>query len=182
MGVNVIDRRLHPSGKSLPNRQRFIRLAKAAIKDAVVRSIRERSLGDVKSGEVVNIPFKKIAEPRLRHASQGGDREHVLPGNKEFVKGDTLPKPKSGEGGGGSEGAPDGEGEVRATSRPAARAASAVTGPMHATSGGRASGRPALSCSARKPSTVDGDVKVTTWALASSAATAAGGGSAAALR
>jgi hypothetical protein len=111
MGVNVIDRRLNPSGKSLPNRQRFIRLAKAAIKDAVVRSIRERSLGDVKSGEVVNIPFKKIAEPRLRHASQGGDREHVLPGNKEFVKGDTLPKPKSGEGGGGSEGAPDGEGE-----------------------------------------------------------------------
>jgi len=111
MGVNVIDRRLNPSGKSLPNRQRFIRLAKAAIKDAVVRSIRERSLGDVKSDEVVNIPFKKIAEPRLHHASQGGDRDHVLPGNKEFVKGDTLPKPKSGEGGGGSEGSPDGEGE-----------------------------------------------------------------------
>jgi len=111
MGVNVIDRRLNPSGKSLPNRQRFIRLAKAAIKDAVVRSIRERALGDVKSGEVVNIPFKRIAEPRLHHASQGGDREHVLPGNKEFVKGDTLPKPKSGEGGGGSEGSPDGEGE-----------------------------------------------------------------------
>ena len=33
MGVNVIDRRLNPSGKSLPNRQRFIRLAKAAIVD-----------------------------------------------------------------------------------------------------------------------------------------------------
>jgi len=111
MGVNVIDRRLNPSGKSLPNRQRFIRLAKAAIKDAVVRSIRERSLGDVKSEEVVNIPFKKVAEPRLRHAAQGGDRDHVLPGNKEFVKGDTLPKPKSGEGDGGSEGSPDGEGE-----------------------------------------------------------------------
>ena len=111
MGVNVIDRRLNPKGKSLPNRQRFIRLAKAAIKDAVVRSIRERPLGDVTSKEVVKIPFKKVAEPRLRHASQGGDRDHVLPGNKEFVKGDTLPKPKSGEGGGGSEGSPDGEGE-----------------------------------------------------------------------
>ncbi len=111
MGVNVIDRRLNPKGKSLPNRQRFIRLAKAAIKDAVVRSIRERSLGDVTSKEVVKIPFKKVAEPRLRHSSQGGDRDHVLPGNKEFVKGDTLPKPKSGEGGGGSEGSPDGEGE-----------------------------------------------------------------------
>ena len=42
MGVNVIDRRLNPSGKSLPNRQRFIRLAKETIKEAVVRSIRER--------------------------------------------------------------------------------------------------------------------------------------------
>ncbi len=112
MGMTVIDRRLNPSGKSLPNRQRFIRLAKSAIKDAVVRSIRERALGDVDSKEVVNIPMKRIAEPRLRHSGQGGDRDQVMPGNKEFLRGDTLPKPKSGEGGGrGSEGAPDGEGE-----------------------------------------------------------------------
>jgi uncharacterized sporulation protein YeaH/YhbH (DUF444 family) len=111
MGVNVIDRRLNPSGKSLPNRQRFIRLAKAAIKDAVSRSIKERALGDVESKEVVSIPMKRIAEPRLRHASQGGDRDQVLPGNKEFVRGDTLPKPKSGEGDKGSKGSPDGEGE-----------------------------------------------------------------------
>jgi uncharacterized protein len=111
MGVNVIDRRLNPSGKSLPNRQRFIRLAKAAIKDAVARSIRERALGDVESKEVVSIPMKRIAEPRLRHSSQGGDRDQVLPGNKEFVRGDTSPKPKSGEGDKGSKGSPDGEGE-----------------------------------------------------------------------
>jgi uncharacterized sporulation protein YeaH/YhbH (DUF444 family) len=111
MAVNLIDRRLNPSGKSLPNRQRFIRLAKAAIKDAVARSIRERALGDVESKEVVSIPMKRIAEPRLRHASQGGDRDQVLPGNKEFVRGDALPKPKSGEGEKGSKGSPDGEGE-----------------------------------------------------------------------
>ena len=111
MGVNVIDRRLNPSGKSLPNRQRFIRLAKAAIKDSVARSIKERALGDVESKEVVSIPMKRIAEPRLRHSAQGGDRDQVLPGNKEFVRGDTLPKPKSGEGDKGSKGSPDGEGE-----------------------------------------------------------------------
>ena len=111
MGVNVIDRRLNPSGKSLPNRQRFIRLAKTAIKEAVVRSIRERSLGDVDSKEVVNVPMKRISEPRLRHSSQGGDRDRVLPGNKEFVGGDTLPKSKSGEEGHGSKGSPDGEGD-----------------------------------------------------------------------
>ena len=72
MAVNVIDRRLNPSGKSLPNRQRFIRLAKDTIKEAVVRSIRERSLGEIEDKEVVSIPMKRIAEPRLRHSSQGG--------------------------------------------------------------------------------------------------------------
>jgi len=111
MAMNVIDRRLNPSGKSLPNRQRFIRLAKETIKEAVVRSIRERALGDVDSKEVVSIPMKRIAEPRLRLSSQGGDRDQVFPGNKEFVQGDTLPKPKSGGGEKGSQGAPDGEGE-----------------------------------------------------------------------
>jgi len=109
--MNVIDRRLNPSGKSLPNRQRFIRLAKETIKEAVVRSIRERSLGDVENKEVINIPMKRVAEPRLRHASQGGDRDQVFPGNKEFIQGDTLPKPKSGAGEKGSQGAPDGEGD-----------------------------------------------------------------------
>ena len=111
MAMNVIDRRLNPSGKSLPNRQRFIRLAKETIKEAVVRSIRERSLGDVENKEVINIPMKRVAEPRLRHASQGGDRDQVFPGNKEFIQGDTLPKPKSGAGEKGSQGAPDGEGD-----------------------------------------------------------------------
>jgi uncharacterized sporulation protein YeaH/YhbH (DUF444 family) len=35
----------------------------------------------------------------------------VLPGNKEFVEGDTLQRPKRGGAGGGSEGAPDGDGQ-----------------------------------------------------------------------
>jgi uncharacterized sporulation protein YeaH/YhbH (DUF444 family) len=111
MGMNVIDRRLNPSGKSLPNRQRFMRLAKETIREAVVRSIRERTLGASSGKEEVSIPVKRIAEPRLRHAAKGGDRDQVFPGNKEFVQGDSLPKPKSGGGDKGSEGAPDGEGE-----------------------------------------------------------------------
>jgi uncharacterized sporulation protein YeaH/YhbH (DUF444 family) len=111
MAMNVIDRRLNPSGKSLPNRQRFIRLAKDTIKESVIRSIRERGLGEVGQKQVVTIPMKRIAEPRLRHAAQGGDRDQVFPGNKEFVAGDLLPKPKSGAGDKGSKGAPEGEGE-----------------------------------------------------------------------
>jgi uncharacterized sporulation protein YeaH/YhbH (DUF444 family) len=110
-GFNVIDRRLNPSGKSVPNRQRFLRLAKETLREAVARSIRDRALADVDKKEDVKIPIKRISEPRLRHAASGGDRDQVLPGNKEFVQGDTLPKPKSGAGGQGREGAPDGEGE-----------------------------------------------------------------------
>jgi uncharacterized protein len=110
-GFNVIDRRLNPSGKSLPNRQRFLRLAKDTLREAVARSIRERALADVEKGGDVAVPTRRIAEPRLRHAASGGDRDHVLPGNKEFVQGDTLPKPNGGAGGQGREGAPDGEGE-----------------------------------------------------------------------
>jgi len=38
-------------------------------------------------------------------------RDHLLPGNKEYVPGDTIPRPRGGGGDGGSEGSPDGEGE-----------------------------------------------------------------------
>jgi uncharacterized sporulation protein YeaH/YhbH (DUF444 family) len=110
-GFNVIDRRLNPSGKSLPNRQRFMRLAKETIREAVARSIRERGLADAGKSEPIKIPVKRIAEPRLRHASSGGDRDQVMPGNKEFVQGDTLPKPKNGAGGKGREGSDSGESE-----------------------------------------------------------------------
>ncbi|MGC1304941.1 MAG: YeaH/YhbH family protein, partial [Caulobacteraceae bacterium] len=67
--------------------------------------------GDVDQRETVSVPIKRIAEPRLHHASQGGDRDRVFPGNKEYVQGDTLPKPRSGPGGDGSKASPDGEGE-----------------------------------------------------------------------
>ena len=111
MRMNFIDRRLNPGGKSLPNRQRFLRVAKQAIRDQVVRSIRDRGLADAAGPQGVDSPMRRIAEPRLRHAAPGGDRDQVFPGNKEYVAGDTLPKPKGGEGEGGRQGSPDGEGE-----------------------------------------------------------------------
>jgi hypothetical protein len=110
--MNFVDRRLNPKGKSHTNRQRFIRLARETLKEAVVRSIKERALGDLDTKEVVDIPRQRIQEPRFRHASRGGNREHVLPGNKEFVQGDTLPKPAEEEGGGqGGQASDHGEGE-----------------------------------------------------------------------
>ena len=82
---HFIDRRLNPKDKSLVNRQRFLRRARAQIKDAVNKSLKDRKITDVGGGESVSIPTKGIREPRLRHASSGGRRERIFPGNKEFV-------------------------------------------------------------------------------------------------
>ena len=43
--------------------------------------------------------------------TRGGDRQRVLPGNKEFVSGDRIEKPKGGQGGRGRQGSKDGDGE-----------------------------------------------------------------------
>ena len=108
----IIDRRLNPRGKSLANRQRFIRRTRAQIREAVKDSVTGRKITDSANGEQVKIPAKGIAEPRLQNSRSGGERERVFPGNKEFGRGDKIPKPSGGgAGGGGKEGSDSGEGE-----------------------------------------------------------------------
>jgi uncharacterized sporulation protein YeaH/YhbH (DUF444 family) len=109
--MNIVDRRPNPKGKSLGNRQRFIARAKAEIKGAVQEALRKRKVADVGSGEKVSIPSKGITEPTFRHSRRTGRSEYIVPGNKEYVVGDEIPRPQGGGGGGGSEGSPDGEGE-----------------------------------------------------------------------
>ena len=108
---HFIDRRLNPKDKSLVNRQRFLRRARAQIKDAVNKSLKDRKITDVGGGESVSIPSKGISEPRLRHASSGGRRQRIFPGNKEFTPGDRINKPPSGKGEGGKQASDSGEGE-----------------------------------------------------------------------
>ncbi len=109
--MNIIDRRLNPKGKSLANRQRFLRRARQQILKAVREASGERSITDIVGGERISIPMDGLREPAFRRSSQGGTRDHVVPGNKEYVEGDLIPRPPSGGGSGsGSEGSPDGEG------------------------------------------------------------------------
>ena len=50
------------------------------------------------------MPKKDISEPSFGFG-RGGDREFVLPGNREYVAGDRIPRPEgSGSGGGGGSG------------------------------------------------------------------------------
>lgn len=109
--MNIIDRRRNPGGKSLENRQRFLRRAKAFVRDAVRESSKDRSIKDFEQGGEVAIPVRGVSEPRLTHASSGGRRESVLSGNKKYVAGDTISKDQAGGSGSGWEGSPDGAGE-----------------------------------------------------------------------
>ena len=108
---HFIDRRLNPKDKNLGNRQRFLRRTRAQIKEAVNKSLKDRSITDVDKGETVSIPSKSIREPRLRHAQTGGRHERLLPGNKEFTPGDRIARPPQGGGGGGKRASDSGEGE-----------------------------------------------------------------------
>ncbi|HYG89413.1 MAG TPA: YeaH/YhbH family protein [Azospirillum sp.] len=108
--MNIIDRRLNPQGKSLANRQRFLRRAKEQVIKAVRDASSKRSIQDVESGDKISIATGGVREPTLHRSNSGGLRDYVVPGNKEYVEGDTIPRPEE-QGGRGSEGSPDGEGE-----------------------------------------------------------------------
>ena len=51
---NFIDRRLNPKDKSLGNRQRFLRRARAQIKEVVNQSLKDRSISDVDGGQTID--------------------------------------------------------------------------------------------------------------------------------
>ena len=69
----VIDRRRNPQGRSIGNRQRFIRRAREQIREAIRETLRERKIEDVASGEDVVISSDGIHEPRFTR-----DRRRVI--------------------------------------------------------------------------------------------------------
>lgn len=106
-----VDRRQNPKGKSLGNRQRFMKRARDRIKEVVDKSLKDRSIKDLASGEKITIPSKGIDEPKFFNDAKTGKKDRIFPGNKEFMPGDKIPRPKQGGSGQGKEGAPDGEGK-----------------------------------------------------------------------
>ncbi|MFM9943233.1 MAG: YeaH/YhbH family protein [Hyphomicrobiaceae bacterium] len=109
--MNIVDRRLNPKSKSLGNRQRFVRRAKADIREAVKDALKKRKVSEVEGSEKITIRSKSVREPSFQHSRDGGNRDFVLPGNKDYKVGDLIPKPQGGGGGGGGgKASPDGEG------------------------------------------------------------------------
>jgi len=91
-----IDRRLNPKGKSLANRQRFLRRARGAIREAVQKQLRDGKVADMADAKTVSIPSKTTREPHWRLDPSTGEHTYVAPGNKEYVEGDAIKKPPSG--------------------------------------------------------------------------------------
>jgi hypothetical protein len=108
--AHLIDRRQNAPNKSAVNRARFLRRYKEQIRRAVHDMVSERSITDMDRGGNVSVPRKDISEPVFRHG-QGGDREIVHPGNREFTKGDRIPRPDGGSGEGGGKEPGTGESE-----------------------------------------------------------------------
>ena len=107
----IIDRRLAGKNKSIGNRERFLRRHKDQIREAVRRAVSGRGIRDMEQGEEIHIPKRDIAEPVFGHG-QGGSREYVHPGNREYIKGDRIERPEGGGGQGSGNNASDsGEGD-----------------------------------------------------------------------
>jgi uncharacterized sporulation protein YeaH/YhbH (DUF444 family) len=106
----IIDRRLAGKNKSIGNRERFMRRYKDHIKEAVKKAVDGRGIRDLERGEEIRIPKKDLSEPVFHHG-QGGVREIVHPGNKEYIRGDRIERPKGGQGGGSGKGQASDQGE-----------------------------------------------------------------------
>lgn len=107
----IIDRRKNPEGKSDKNRQKFLRRARDQIKKTIKDTVADKELRNIgKSNKDVIIKSKDINEPTFRKDYNTGDHERVLPGNKQYQEGDSIPKPRNGGGGAGGKKAGSGDG------------------------------------------------------------------------
>ncbi len=107
----IVDRRQNAGHKSAVNQQRFLGRYRALVREEVARAITGRKIAEADRDASISIPARSLHEPVFSHGA-GGQRDVVLPGNREYVSGDELARPPAGAGqGGGGRASPDGEGE-----------------------------------------------------------------------
>lgn len=108
----IIDRRKNEKGKSSVNRQRFVKRVRDQVREAVKKVIRDGDIKDIvgDKGKKVRIPGKGLDKPQFQHSTSGGISDNVRTGNDRFTQGDRIKRPPAGDGSGGKDGSPDGEG------------------------------------------------------------------------
>jgi hypothetical protein len=106
----IIDRRQNPKDRSLVNRRRFIERVREGVRKSSHRALGDKGLHD-RADSDLTVSGGGIAEPRFAHDPRSGDRDLVLPGNRQFSVGDLIDKPQSGGGGVGGTQPGDADGD-----------------------------------------------------------------------
>ncbi|WP_163096206.1 YeaH/YhbH family protein [Acidithiobacillus ferrianus] len=107
----IIDRRSSGT-RSTANQDRLQRRVRARLRVAVEKMARSGSIEDLANADQpISIPTRDLHEPNFRRDLSDAPWERVLPGNKEYRRGDSISKPEGGGSGKGREGSPDGLGE-----------------------------------------------------------------------
>ncbi|MHB8251189.1 MULTISPECIES: YeaH/YhbH family protein [Acidithiobacillus] len=108
----IIDRRSSGT-RSTANQDRLQRRVRARLKVAVEKMARSGSIEDLaNTDQPVSIPTRDLHEPSFHRDLSDTSWERVLPGNKEYQRGDEINKPEGGGRSGKSrEGSPDGLGD-----------------------------------------------------------------------
>lgn len=104
----IVDRRSKGS-KNVVNRNRFLDRVREYVQDGLEKRLREGGIEDIDKGMDISVRKRDLAQPEFHHG-RGGVHDIVHPGNREFIRGTKIPKPKGGSGSGGN-GAGDGDGE-----------------------------------------------------------------------
>ncbi len=107
----IIDRRSSGT-RSTANQDRLQRRVRARLRVAVEKMARSGSIEDLANADQpISIPTRDLHEPSFRRDLSDAPWERVLPGNKEYHRGDSINKPEGGGSGKGREGSPDGLGD-----------------------------------------------------------------------
>ena len=101
---NIVDRRSNTKGKSINNRQKFLRRVEDQIRRAIPDIISQERIKDASGGGKVKVPVRGVKEPSFHHDPRSGKKHYVRPGNDKFNEGDRIPKPEEGEGKGRGKG------------------------------------------------------------------------------
>lgn len=107
--MTIIDKRKSGKNKSVGNRQKFIKRYKHRIKRSIDNIASEKGITDVLKDRKIVIDEDEIDEPNFNFDMSTGDRDVILPGNKNLKKGDKIHRPPQDEED-GSGGEPDEEG------------------------------------------------------------------------
>ncbi len=108
--MTIIDKRKSGKNKSVGNRQKFIKRYKSRIKRSVDEIASDKGITDVLKDRKIVINEDEIDEPNFNFDMSTGERDVILPGNKNLQKGDKISRPPQSEDEDGTGGSIEGEG------------------------------------------------------------------------